>query len=79
MKTTSLINRNVHAPQRTSIRLEAEFWSGLDEMASAVGVHRDQLVINAGARWPGGSLTSAVRVLVLTWFRDRAGKGGADE
>ena len=62
------------ASRRTSMRLEPEFWSALDDIARAQGVTVSSLV--AGV--PGaGNWTSAVRVHVLRHYRDAAGLGEA--
>lgn len=62
-----LINRNVRlSGRRTSIRLEPEFWSALDEIAARRGVKRNAVIEDVRV---DGSLTSAVRVAVLKEFR----------
>lgn len=56
---------------RTSIALEAEFWAGLETMAAARGLPLAALIreIDEGRAAP--NLSSAVRVAVLAWYRDR--------
>lgn len=68
---SSLISRNVMLPVRTSIRLEAPYWEALAEIAAAMGVTIHVVVQQANERRTGGTLTSAVRVFVLAWFRAR--------
>lgn len=60
------------AGHRTSIALEPEFWVGLETMASDRGVPLAALIreIDQGRTSP--NLSSAVRVAVLAWYRDRA-------
>lgn len=59
------------AGHRTSIALEPEFWTGLETMAAARGVPIAALIrqIDEGRGAP--NLSSAVRVAVLAWYRDR--------
>lgn len=59
------------AGHRTSIALEPEFWIGLEAMAAARGLPIAALIreIDEGRSAP--NLSSAVRVAVLAWYRDR--------
>lgn len=59
------------AGHRTSIALEPEFWAGLETMAAARGLPLAGLIrqIDEGREQP--NLSSAVRVAVLAWYRDR--------
>lgn len=59
------------AGHRTSIALEPEFWAGLETMAAARGLALATLIreIDEGRGEP--NLSSAVRVAVLAWYRDR--------
>lgn len=59
------------AGHRTSIALEPEFWIGLEAMAAARGLPIAALIreIDEGRSEP--NLSSAVRVAVLAWYRDR--------
>lgn len=59
------------AGHRTSIALEPEFWTGLETMAAARGLPIATLIreIDEGRGAP--NLSSAVRVAVLAWYRDR--------
>jgi predicted DNA-binding ribbon-helix-helix protein len=59
------------AGHRTSIALEPEFWTGLETMAAARGLPLAALIreIDKGRGAP--NLSSAVRVAVLAWYRDR--------
>lgn len=66
---SSLITKDIYIPRRTSIRLEAEFWDGLADIASAEGVKLDVLTTRIANNRTTGTLTSAVRVFVLEWFR----------
>jgi predicted DNA-binding ribbon-helix-helix protein len=67
-----LVCRNlfVHG-HRTSMRLEPEMWSALEEIAG-----REQLSLHAlvsrVANGHAGNLTSAVRCFVITYYVERA-------
>jgi predicted DNA-binding ribbon-helix-helix protein len=54
---------------RTSIRLEQQFWSGLEEIVTREGIPVNALVsrIRASQR-SDGSLSSAVRVFIQAYF-----------
>lgn len=74
---TSLINRNVMVGKaRTSMRMEPELWSALEEIC-----HREAMTVAevVAALSPAGvgdpssdSRTSAIRVYVLRYFREAA-------
>ncbi|WP_437365166.1 ribbon-helix-helix domain-containing protein [Inquilinus limosus] len=54
---------------RTSIRLEQQFWSGLEEIATREGLSVNVLVSRIRASQRGdGSLSSAVRVFIQAYF-----------
>jgi predicted DNA-binding ribbon-helix-helix protein len=72
-----LVNRNVVAERgRTSIRLEPELWEALSEICEREGQDMSSLVRNAEQRLHSGGRTSAVRVFVLSYFRDAATEAG---
>lgn len=52
------------------MRLEAEFWSALAEMADRKGVTPGMLCTEIARRRGVYGLSAAVRVEVLTYFRD---------
>jgi len=60
------------AGHRTSLALEPEFWSALEEMAEARGTNLVGLIrsIDEGRESP--NLSSALRVAALRWARDAA-------
>ncbi len=72
-QASGLVFKNIRlGGKRTSIRIEAEFWEALEEIA-----RRENRTVNgilerltAGER-QGGNLTSAIRVLALGYFRQR--------
>ena len=60
------------AGHRTSISLEQPFWSALAEIAAARGMSLSALVAEIDRGRPTRSnLSSAVRVFVLDWYRQK--------
>ena len=59
------------AGHRTSIALEPEFWAGLEAIAQARNLPLAALIreIDEGRAAP--NLSSAVRLAVLAWYRER--------
>lgn len=54
---------------RTSIRLEQQFWSGLEEIVTREGISVNALVSRIrGSQRRDGSLSSAVRVFIQAYF-----------
>lgn len=76
-KATTIGLRNVTLRgRRTSLRLEPDFWSALEEIA-----RREKLSINAlcekiQTRAGRGNLTAAVRLYALDYFRAAATETG---
>jgi predicted DNA-binding ribbon-helix-helix protein len=60
------------AGHRTSIALEREFWIGLETMAADKDVPLAALIREIDEGRVSPNLSSAVRVAVLAWYRDRA-------
>lgn len=61
---------------RTSISLEAEFWTALKEIAAAESASLASLVARIDAERGGAGLSGAVRVWVLDHYRRRAAPRG---
>mgnify|MGYP000521891012 FL=1 len=59
------------AGHRTSIALEPEFWRGLEDMAAARQLSLAGLVRDIDENRQTTNLSSAVRLTVLSWYRDR--------
>lgn len=77
MTVSRLINRNVVAGSgRTSMRLEPELWDALLEICEREGQDMSSLVRRVESSGHSGGRTSAVRVFVLTYFRDAATESG---
>lgn len=54
---------------RTSIRLEEQFWNGLEEITKREGIPLNALVTRiSSSQRGGGSLSSAVRVFIQAYF-----------
>ena len=77
MTVSRLINRNVVAERgRTSMRLEPELWEALSEICGREGQDMSSLVRKVEQRGHAGGRTSAVRVFVMSYFRDAATETG---
>lgn len=77
MTASRLINRNVVAGRgRTSMRLEPELWEALLEICEREGHDMSTLVRRVEQNGHSGGRTSAVRVFVLSYFRDAANEAG---
>ena len=64
------------AGHRTSISLEAPFWTALSEIAEVKGQSISGLVGEIDRERTGGTnLSAALRVFVLEWYRAGAHRG----
>ena len=73
MTVSRLVNRNVVAERgRTSMRLEPELWEALLEICGREGEDMSSLVRKVEQHGHAGGRTSAVRVFVMSYFRDAA-------
>lgn len=59
------------AGHRTSIAIEQEFWTGLEAMALAGGKSIAAVIAEIDQERDAPNLSSAVRLAVLAWYRDR--------
>jgi len=68
---SSLIIRNVTVlGKRTSLRMEPEIWEALADVCKRENVHRDHICsLVAERKAPESSLTGALRVFLLAYFR----------
>ncbi len=71
---SSLVSRNVTiAGHRTSVRLEPEMWAALQEIARREDRSLNVICTTVDERkGPDGSLTAAIRVFVMAYFREAA-------
>jgi predicted DNA-binding ribbon-helix-helix protein len=73
-----LVSRNITiGTHRTSVRLEPEMWTGLREICRRehVSIH-DIATVVAVRKAEGSSLTAAIRVFVMAYFRMAATEDG---
>lgn len=75
---STLVSRNVTiAGCRTSIRLEPDMWSGLSEICRRErGTLHQICTLVAGRKKENTSLTAAIRVFVMSYFRAAATEEG---
>jgi predicted DNA-binding ribbon-helix-helix protein len=74
---TTLVSRNVTVDgKRTSLRLEPLMWDALAEIAQRENRHVNELVTLVEQRRTASSLTAAVRVFVVRYFRAAATEDG---
>lgn len=59
------------AGHRTSIALEPDFWRGVEEMSARRQVSLAGLIREIDETRQTTNLSSAVRLAVLAWYRDR--------
>lgn len=71
---SSLVSRNVTiGGHRTSVRLEPEMWAALQEIARREDRSLNVICTMVDQRkGPDGSLTAAIRVFVMAYFREAA-------
>jgi predicted DNA-binding ribbon-helix-helix protein len=75
---STLVSRNVTvAGHRTSVRLEPEMWSGLTEICRRERmIMHDVCTIVASHKKKNTSLTAAIRVFVVTYYKAAATEDG---
>lgn len=74
---SSLVNRNVFiGDHRTSLRLEPIMWDCLADIARREGMSVHEVCALVDQRRQASSLTAAIRVFVLTYFRAAATEDG---
>jgi predicted DNA-binding ribbon-helix-helix protein len=75
-----LVIRNIVVRgKRTSVRLEPEMWEALREVVALQGLSVNQLATQLDRRRSGSSLTSAIRVYVVEFYRSAAHDALRDE
>lgn len=74
---STLVSRNVTmAGHRTSIRLEPEMWTALSEICARERASLSDVVTLVGMSRSASSLTAAIRVFALAYFRAAATEEG---
>lgn len=72
-----MIARNVTvAGRRTSLRMEPEMWDALQEAAAREGLSLHDFCTAVAKRRGAYSMTAAIRVHLLGYFRDAATEAG---
>jgi predicted DNA-binding ribbon-helix-helix protein len=75
-----LVIRNiVVGGHRTSVRLEPVMWEALHEIARRLGVTIHDLVTEIDRRRTASSLTAAIRVYIVDFYRAEAVAAGQSE
>jgi predicted DNA-binding ribbon-helix-helix protein len=75
--TSTLINRNVSlGGRRTSFRLEQGMWDALDEICHREAIGLGALFERLDQRRRESSLTAAIRVYILSYYRAAATEVG---
>lgn len=69
MPTQLQLRNVVIAGRRTSLRLEPEMWAALDDIAAREGLTLHQLCSRVADVRRRSSLTSAIRVFLLAYYR----------
>ena len=73
----AMIARNVTvAGRRTSLRMEPEMWDALQEAAAREALSLHDFCTSVAKRRGGYSMTAAIRVHLLNYFRDAATDAG---
>jgi predicted DNA-binding ribbon-helix-helix protein len=67
MKRSTLVNG-----RKTSVTLEDEFWTALKEIAATQNVGISQLISTIDSQRQHNNLSSAIRVHVLSYYRERS-------
>jgi predicted DNA-binding ribbon-helix-helix protein len=79
MSSSSLVVRNIVAETgRTTMRLEPELWNMLVEICEREQRDIGALVRQIEAAGHAGSRTRAVRIYIMTYFREAATEAGHD-
>ncbi len=64
--------------QRTSVRLEAEFWHALEEICRIEGFNIHDLCTWIESRRDGDNRTSSLRTFAIRYFKDASTAHGHD-
>jgi predicted DNA-binding ribbon-helix-helix protein len=71
MKSTVVKRSVVVGGHKTSVSLEDAFWSAFKEIANDRHITLSELAAVIDAGRPHGNLSSAIRLFVLEFYRDR--------
>ncbi len=74
---STLVNRNVTiGRRRTSLRLEPAMWDALEEICRREDMSQHELCAMIDERRRASSLTAAIRVFIINYFRAAATEAG---
>jgi predicted DNA-binding ribbon-helix-helix protein len=74
---STLVQRNIAiGAHRTTVRLEPAMWDALDEICEREGLSLNELCGRIAGRRSASSVTAAVRVFVMSYFRAAATEDG---
>lgn len=69
---SSVVKRSIAlAGHKTSVSLEDAFWTALKKIAAGLGMTLSDLIEKIDARRQHANLSSAIRLFVLDFYRDR--------
>jgi predicted DNA-binding ribbon-helix-helix protein len=71
MKSQVVRRTIIVANQKTSVSLESAFWQGLKEIARSRNMRLADLVTKIDSERQHGNLSSAIRLFVLSYYRDQ--------
>jgi predicted DNA-binding ribbon-helix-helix protein len=71
MKSQVVRRSIIIAGQKTTVSLEQAFWTGLKEIARTHGMTLSDLATTIAAKRRHSNLSSAIRLFVLGYYRDR--------
>ena len=74
-----MIRNVVVAGHRTSVRLEPLMWDSLHDIARRRGMGLNDLVTEIDRQRLGPSLTAAIRVFIVDFYRSAAASGARSE
>lgn len=79
MKSPVVKRSIVVAGHKTSVSLEEAFWNGMKEISSARNMTLSELVGEIDGSRQQGNLSSAIRLFVLDYFKNRPTAAMADQ
>jgi predicted DNA-binding ribbon-helix-helix protein len=74
MKSLIVKRSIIVAGHKTSVSLEDAFWKAVKEVATIHGTTLSNLISSIDAKREHGNLSSAIRLFVLDFYRDRINK-----
>jgi len=69
---SSVRKRAIYLSSKTSVSLEDAFWSALKEIAAAKNTNVRGLIREIDKKRQHGNLSSAIRLFILEYYRERA-------